>query len=155
LRLSYAIAGAAFLVSILPLARLTFSAEFQSRVGFMSITNADYLRPLGGFSIPLVIKIFLRNMALNLSPKYLFLTGDGNLRHSTQRSGQWSWLEIFALGAGIAVAIRGRLFKNRTEAVTLALLAWAYLAGVIPAAMNERHESSIRITLLWDCVTLS
>jgi 4-amino-4-deoxy-L-arabinose transferase-like glycosyltransferase len=120
---------------LLPLVALTVSGALQGRAWGLLIWNRTYLRQFGGFSLPLVARLFAGNMAANLSPRFLFASGDANLRHSTQATGQWSWLEIAAVAAALILLAGGRLARSRAEARTLWVLAAGYLSGVIPAAL--------------------
>jgi 4-amino-4-deoxy-L-arabinose transferase-like glycosyltransferase len=144
-RASYVFAALAFAISLIPLAELTLSGEVQGRFNVLSITSDSYLKQFGGFSVPLVLKIFAHNMALNLSPSFLFWSGDGNLRHSTQVVGEWSWLEILALLSALVLFVRKKLTVRKSEVVIFSLLVWSYVAGVIPAAMTwESNPHALR-----------
>ncbi len=125
------------ILAIIPLARLTLSGELQGRFHTLSIFNERFLSRFGGFSVPLVTLVFLRNLAVSFSPVYLFWSGDRNLRHSTQAVGQWGALEI--LGVVIAVGMllaRRRLWRNRDEALSLGLIVVAYVFAIVPAALT-------------------
>jgi hypothetical protein len=155
LRTPCVLASAAFLISIVPLVRLMLTTGFESRAADISILNPDYLRPLGGFSLPLLVKTFLANMAMNLSPRYLFLSGDPNLRHGTQHVGEWSWLDMLALAAACALAIRAKLLRGRAEAVTLLLLVWGYISGIAPAALTHEGPHALRSIGAWPFLALA
>jgi hypothetical protein len=71
--------------AIIPLARLTLSGELLGRFHMLSIFNERFLARFGGFSVPLVTLVFVRNVAVSFSPIYLLWSGDRNLRHSTGR----------------------------------------------------------------------
>lgn len=135
----------AFAGSVTPLIGRMLSPEFQARAAVLSIAGEEYLRPLGGFSWTAVLSAFFENMALNLSPGYLFWSGDANLRHATGSWGQWSPLEIAALALAVVLLVVGRRQKSREELVLWGLCLWAYLAGVIPAALTwESNPHALR-----------
>lgn len=142
---AYSIAIVTFLIAMIPLVQMTLSGELQGRFNVLSIANDDYLRQFGGFSLPLVLRLFFENLGLNFAPKYLFISGDANVRHSTQAMGQWSWLEMFALVSMVALLLRRRLTATRRDLVLLLILAWSYLAGVVPAALTwESNPHALR-----------
>ena len=125
---------------LLPLAALTLDGTLQGRFNALSVWNPDYLARQGGGSLPLVLRLVAENLALNLSPGYLFLHGDANLRHSTRAAGQWGWLEIAGLLAALLLLARGKLLQRAGEGWILLGLAGCYLAGLLPAAMT--HEGN-------------
>jgi hypothetical protein len=123
--------------AIIPLARLTLSGELLGRFHMLSIFNERFLARFGGFSVPLVTLVFVRNVAVSFSPIYLLWSGDRNLRHSTQAVGQWGALEILGvvIAGGMLLAHR-RLWRSRDEALSLGLIAVAYLFAIVPAALT-------------------
>ncbi|KKS65180.1 hypothetical protein A3A14_00915 [Candidatus Daviesbacteria bacterium RIFCSPLOWO2_01_FULL_43_38] len=73
----------------------------------------------------------------HLTPKYLFISGDANSRHSTQAAGEFYWADALFLVAGLAL-----LIWSRSKAA-LVLLAWAVLAP-IPAALVAESPHAAR-----------
>lgn len=135
---------AAALVS-LPLLERVLTGEIQGRANTLAIWNADYLRTVGVSSIPSIVKLFGTNMALNFAPTYLWSSGDANLRHSTQAVGQWSWLEVAALGVVAIPAIFAMLFRTREQSFLMGLVVWGYVSAVVPAALAwESNPHALR-----------
>ncbi len=73
----------------------------------------------------------------HLTPKYLFISGDANSRHSTQAVGEFYWIEGLFLILGVIF-----LIQSRTKAA-LILLTWAVFAP-IPAAFVAESPHSAR-----------
>lgn len=139
--------GTALLISM-PLIRLTLSGEIQGRFAMLSVFNSHYLsEAYGEASLVNGILALVRNFELLLSPSYLFLSGDSNLRHSTGEFGIWSWLDTLAVFTTVAV---GLIFFQRRQLskelfFVLFLLVAGYLAGILPAAMTwESNPHALR-----------
>ncbi len=73
----------------------------------------------------------------HLTPKYLFISGDANARHSTQAVGEFYWVDALFLILGLIL-----LVWSRSKAA-LVLLAWALLAP-IPAALVAESPHAAR-----------
>ncbi len=88
--------------------------------------------------------IFTQNYFSHLSPKFLFLTGDNNYRHSTRHFGELSWLDMLGLCAGLFFLIR--LFKKwKAPSPLVIFLLMAAASGIIPAALtNEGLPHALR-----------
>lgn len=144
-RKSLVLSALVFAVSVIPLVGRLLTPEFQARAAVLSITSEDYLRPLGGFSWNTVLRLFAENLALNLSPSYLFWKGDANLRHAAGFWGQWSPLEIAALVLAAVLGVSRRGLGSRETLGLWVLCLWAYLAGVVPAALTwESNPHALR-----------
>jgi hypothetical protein len=128
--------AASLCICLIPLVQQTLSGALHVRVNALTIWNADFLGQFGGFSVPVVARVFLENMALNLSPRFLFWTGDANLRHSTHFSGQWGWLEIVAVFGGILLLLTRITRIKHEEAAPVMLVIAGYLTAVVPAALT-------------------
>lgn len=119
-------------------------------VGIFSPTN------LKDTSLPAAFGEFSYNIRLHLTPDYLFINGDANLRHSTQFTGQFSWLDTLALLLGLvlfglAAARSGRLPINRF----VVLCGGGFVVGTFPAALTlEGVPHSIRGSGCWPFVAL-
>ena len=89
---------------------------------------------IGGISIfsteenPLFF--FIRNFGKHLSPGFLFISGDTNLRHSIPGFGQYLHITAIFLASGIIYA-----FKFRKK--NLILLVSFFLAGLVPSALTN------------------
>ena len=139
----YAWAVGSAVVSTLPLVAYLLSGQGLERFQFLSITNPDVLaRTRLGAGAMSLLWVFLRNTALYFSPRFLFISGDANLRHSTQWTGELSWLESFAIVAGVAFYSWQWLQKRamtapENRALRVALFCFlGYLFSVMPAAMT-------------------
>lgn len=131
----------------LPLLAMTFSGELQARFAMLSVFNPDYLRQFGEPSFGAGLVELAKNFGSHFTPSYLVLSGDANLRHSTQSFGEWSWLDLFAvivaLVALIKFAIGKKLKAIRWDRSTFVVVG--YLAGVLPAAMTwESNPHALR-----------
>ena len=131
----------------LPLIRLTLTGELQARFSALSVFNPEYLKQFGEPSFSLGLRELLKNFSLHFSPSYLLVSGDANVRHSTQSFGEWGWLEIFgflvALGASLRFALAKRLHQFRWGEISFVIVG--YLAGVLPAAMTwESNPHALR-----------
>lgn len=84
-----------------PLIRQTLSGELQYRFQLESIFNEDGLQRVGLSGLSGSVTLFWHNLLSHLSWPYLIEKGDSNLRHSTQWSGQWSWVEILSIPVGL------------------------------------------------------
>ncbi|HUQ16427.1 MAG TPA: glycosyltransferase family 39 protein [Candidatus Saccharimonadales bacterium] len=94
---------------------------------------------------------FVVNYAANLSPTFLFVSGDRNLRHGTGQGELLLWMLPFAL-IGIGWSIR----HLRRSAVAVVALAWL-LAAPLPAALTNDgvpHAARSMLELLaWPVLT--
>jgi 4-amino-4-deoxy-L-arabinose transferase-like glycosyltransferase len=131
----------------LPLLALTASGEIQGRFLALSVFNPDILISRGYASEWGGLTIFAKNLLLHFSPRYLLWSGDTNLRHSTQSSGEWSPLDTIAVGL-VLFALMRYLFFRRKPAVlnwTLAFVVLGYIAGLVPAALTwEGNPHALR-----------
>ena len=135
-------AGSA-VVSTVPLVAYLLSGQGMERFQYLSIANHEVLARtrLGPGAVSLAL-VFLRNIALHFSPRFLFISGDANLRHSTQWTGELSWLESLAIVAGVAFyswqwLLRREFAAPEKRALRVGLFCFlGYLFAVMPAAMT-------------------
>ncbi len=152
-------------MTALPLIWLTLTGEFQERVQELTIFSKGYLEGPGGNSVGRVAITFVHNMWLHFTPRYLFVSGDANPRHSTQFVGELSWLDTFVLATGaifvIASGLRSRKSHGRDveesmsfrQALAFALVG--YVAGVVPAALTwESLPHALRSIGSWPFLSL-
>jgi hypothetical protein len=130
----------------LPLLRLTFSGELQKRFAILSIFNSEHLQDVFGDSSRLhAIQLFFENLFSLLSPGYLFVHGDINLRHSTRMLGIWSWLDTFAFFLAIAWSLSRLSKKTSLPVAQIAFVVVGYLAGLLPSALTwEGNPHALR-----------
>lgn len=81
---------------------------------------------------------FVKHYFDNLNPRFLFITGDGNPRFSTQDVGQLYLLELPFLIAGAFLLIR------KKEGHFWIIPVW-FLLGIIPAATARETPHALRI----------
>lgn len=79
----------------------------------------------------------LRNYGDHLSPGYLFLTGDPNLRHGTQQFGLFVWPAV------LLWLIGGAYLLHRQPGILVLLSLW-WLAALLPAAVPENTPHALR-----------
>jgi hypothetical protein len=112
---------------------------------------SDQYRELAGghwYNYPVV---FLQNYFKHFSPRFLFVSGDSNWRHSTQNFGELGWLDILALVFGIALAVRKlRGNSKKMAAEGMGTLVWCAAAGFVPAALTwESLPHALRSLSVW------
>jgi hypothetical protein len=141
------------LVVCAPLILGALRGTLLSRYAVIGIFAPAHLQ---GTSFPAALGEFLYNVRLHLAPDYLFVSGDANLRHSTQFTGEFSWLDTFALLLGVALlglaTVRsGRLPVNRF----IVLCAAGFVVGIFPSALTwEGVPHAIRGSECWVFVAL-
>ena len=95
-----------------PLIQRMLSGELQGRFQMLSVFNDIYVTQFGQPTFGLKTRLFLSSLAQHFSPRFLFLSGDANLRHSTNWGGVWSWLDIFVLASMPLIFIFQRCLKR-------------------------------------------
>ena len=149
-------------VTSIPLCLAT--GELQGRFGYLVIFSESFIRRIGSDgSLLSILMMFLKNFALHLNPVFLFLTGDNNLRHSTQFSGELSWLDSFALILGIGYLIqiicedeRVEIRKSKSEITFIIFLIANIIIGIIPSALTDNGGSphAFRSAGAWPFISL-
>lgn len=135
----------AALVVAAPLLVKTATGEIQGRFDALSVFNHAWQQTTYGATGPLIgVQALFENIALLLSPKFLFVSGDANLRHSTGSFGVWSYLDFVAILGIIALAI-ARRERAREWWFEISFCIVGYLAGILPAAMTwESNPHALR-----------
>jgi len=96
--------------------------------------------------------IVLGNYLEHVSVRFLFISGDSNPRHSTQRFGQLGWLEILAVSCAIALVLwqRGRFYQRSRPLRGAGIYAWCAATGFVPAALTwESLPHALRSVSVW------
>jgi 4-amino-4-deoxy-L-arabinose transferase-like glycosyltransferase len=75
------------------------------------------------------IKLFIKNFLAHLSPNFLFINGDGNLRHSIPGFGQI----LIVLAPFILISLVVFMIKKRREGI---FLIGGFIIGIIPASLT-------------------
>ena len=84
--------------------------------------------------------IFLKNFTSHFNPNYLFIHGDGNLRHSTGQMGIFYPIDSIFLLLGLAFIVRKPTKK------TIFLILW-WLLALVPASLTKAIPHSLRTLL--------
>jgi hypothetical protein len=89
-----------------------------------------------------VAGLFLDQLASHFRPGYLVLSGDANLRHGSGAAGIWGAFDV----AGLLLLLVGLITSAAAPRLRLAaLLAVAYLSGIVPAALTwEGNPHALR-----------
>jgi len=156
-------------VSSLPLIQFVLTDRGLERVRSLTIFSPVFLNQLRDPSVLGVVGAFLHNLWLHFTPSFLLVSGDENVRHSTQFVGQLSWLDSLALTSGIiflallAVARKHPVggddsgsarSQNACRCVVIFSLA-GYVAGVVPAALTwEALPHALRSIGSWPFVSV-
>jgi hypothetical protein len=131
-----------------PLLKKTLTGEIQSRFEMLSVFNKTYLtRVYGSATAWHGFHELLKNFGLLLSPTYLLLTGDANLRHSTGSLGVWSWLDGLGIFAALVTLflILFQRTKLKIAKFEVSFVVAGYLAGILPAALTwESNPHALR-----------
>jgi hypothetical protein len=141
----------------LPLILKTLSGEIQGRFQMLSLLSDSHVRNFGEPTLGLKLELLLESFQVHFNPAFLLFKGDGNLRHSTQRVGEWSALDVAGVLILAAVLIARWQSKSgafsRNRVFTLCL--WGYLCGVLPAVMTwEGTPHALRAIGAWPFLSL-
>jgi len=129
------------------------NGDMQRRMNAVGIFSAKYMDHHHIESIFGIIPVFLKNLLLHMSPVFLFWSGDANLRHSTQFTGELGWVDILAVGMGIIFLIKSRVKKPWDRRLIFCLLG--FLIGLVPAALTwERIPHALRSVGAWPFISL-
>lgn len=82
------------------------------------------------------VELIARQYLMYFSPKFLFISGDANLRHSTQVVGQVYWLELLLVPFGIFF-----LIKKEPKLIIL-ILGWLMIAPIPGSFTREAPHAS-------------
>lgn len=144
---------------VIPLIRQMLSPAFLERGDSLAIFAQKYLAEHQGqaSSSRFIVQTFLDNIVQHLRPSFLFISGDPNIRHSTQSFGELGLLEIFALFLGvwcIASGARGASAATPRRGTHDRRSAWiavaGMLTGIIPAALTwEGLPHALRAIGAW------
>lgn len=97
------------------------------------------------------VELIARQYLMYFSPKFLFISGDANLRHSTQVVGQVYWLELLLVFFGILFLIK------KDPGFLILMLGW-FLLAPIPGSFTKEapHASRAMFTLgAWQILAAS
>jgi 4-amino-4-deoxy-L-arabinose transferase-like glycosyltransferase len=153
-----ALCTACLCVTVLPLAKAILFEGAQGRFGLVGIFSSSHENPVAGAGALAIAWQVFENVALHLDPRFLFISGDASLRHSTGLFGMLSGLDLLALLAAAALVVsqrkswNGRLDpveQQRLRAV-IGFAALGILSGILPAALTwEGVPHSLRAIGAW------
>jgi hypothetical protein len=143
------LAGATWLLVLWPLILGTMRGELQGRFNQLSIMSPAYLHQFGGFSWRLVMRIFLTHLGAHVTPTFLLVSGDANLRHSIQTFGEMSWLDLLAVSTLAIVLLARRRRLGWGHAAIFGFLLWGFLCGIAPAALTQESPHALRAIGAW------
>ena len=129
--------------------------EFTARSELMSLWGnypSNQFKALNTWELVLV---GFKQFFSHLSFQFLFFSGDQNIRHSIQYFGELSWLDLFAITAGIILLINS-LFRNSFNTFSdqdkklLTISVLGIVANIVPAALaNQGAPHALRSIGCW------
>ena len=141
---------------------LQFQDEnFANRSNMLALWSPAFYNPYRHLDLSELIPIFFRNFGAHFSFRFLFISGENNLRHSIQSFGMLSWLDFLAL-IGILGLIGARVLRRipsifedtQYQILTIALIG--VVVGIIPAALtNEGSPHALRAISVWPFYALT
>jgi hypothetical protein len=125
-------------LALLPTLGALLDGDALSRASSVSIFDQEWRRANGIDSGVDLAGAFLGNLARHLDPWFLFVNGDGNLRHSTQLSGVLSRSDVLVL---LLAPVAGWLLARRRVDLRvprsyLAIIGAGIVAGLVTAALT-------------------
>jgi len=147
-----AVFGATGLLLCLPLVIGTVQGSLLSRYAVVGVFSPAHLRDTGFVA---ALGEFLANIRLSLAPDFLFVSGDADLRQSTQFTGQFSWLDTFALLLGVGLLARAVVRSGQLPLNRFAVVCGAgFVIGIIPAALTVGGTHPTRGSECWPFLAL-
>ena len=143
------------LVFAIPLLMQMQIPEFSARSELLALWGNYPSNQYNSLSAWELIIIGFKQFFSHLNIQFLFLSGDQNIRHSIQYFGELSWLDLFAIIAGI-IFIFNALIRNKynffssqeKKILLIALLGIA--ANILPAALaNQGAPHALRSIGCW------
>lgn len=121
----------------LPVLSLLGGNQLLSRTSAVSILNAEWLEETGTSGTFGVAAAFVRHLALHLSPSFLFINGDNQLRHNSGITGQLGWLELLlTLLIPVAIWMAWRSASRTVPASYLRMVGVGVFLGLATAALT-------------------
>ncbi len=154
--------SAALFVATLPLAHHLMTTDVLRRYGGISVFSHDNLAAQGKTpDLAGTASLVTENYFSHFSWKYLWLTGDPDYKHSTQKFGILSWFDLAGLLLGLLMMI-ARVFsrpppspEDLRRRTILQLCLCAYLVGLVPAAFTLGCPHAIRTMGAWPFLMLA
>jgi hypothetical protein len=122
---------------------------FTARARMLILWSDHPMNPFQGSDLFGVVLALIKNLGLHLSPSFLLLSGDQNLRHSTGASGMMSPIEWFLLMIGASLVL-GRVRSLGKSWNDTGFLTLGALLGILPAALTwESVPHALRAIVAW------
>ena len=143
------------LVFAIPLLIQMQVPEFSARSELLALWGNYPSNQFNSLSALELITVGFKQFFSHLSPQFLFLSGDQNIRHSIQYFGELSWLDLFAIIAGsfyISIAlIKNKFIDFSSQEKKLLLIAiLGIAANILPAALaNQGAPHALRSIGCW------
>lgn len=106
------------------------------------LSNDNLMNSTVYLTKPAKIRQFLVNYSAYFDPKFLFLSGDPNLRHHSGFGGELLLIQGIFLTAGLVALLN----YQRTE--TWLVLSWLFLSPAVAALVNETPHASRAIYMM-------
>jgi len=124
-------------IGSIPVLTLLGSGQLLDRTSTVSILNSTWLQESGTAGVLGIVTAFVRHLGLHLSPRFLFVTGDAELRHNSGITGQLGWLELgLTLLVPVAVWLAWRSSTRPVPPLYLAVVGSGIFAGLATASLT-------------------
>jgi 4-amino-4-deoxy-L-arabinose transferase-like glycosyltransferase len=155
--------GAAFSVFCVPLLHGLWSGYLLDRMNATSILSTDWLRQWAGPALRPTFDdsalyrgwtaalAFAHNLFAHLDPRFLWFSGDKELRHSSQLVGELGPLEALALAAFCVRKLGRRVPEAAVSATDSGIESMqlscvvAIVLGVVPSALTREAPHALRV----------
>ena len=144
----YLVQTLSLLVVFSPVLELTMTGEIQERFNDLSIYGHDARNPFADQNVLMKSCHFILNIGAHFDPRFLFINGDSNVRHSPSFSGMLSYVIGLVLLLFIArLCLRG---IQRFDKTPFLLISAGLISFTVPAAlMWEGVPHSLRSIGAW------
>jgi hypothetical protein len=124
-------------IAAVPVLSLLGGNQLLERTSNVSILNSGWLEESGTTGVVGIALAFVRHLGLHLSPSFLFINGDGQLRHNSGITGQMGWLELLlTLLIPVAIWLAWRSTRRPVPANYLLMVGVGVFTGLATAALS-------------------
>jgi hypothetical protein len=133
-----------FAIACIPLFIKVASPEFMLRANTHGIWSHNFENPYSSWGLLGLPILFFLQVIKHLTPSFLFLHGDMNLRHSIGVFGMLSYLDAYALILVIILLLnkclnkKNCIFQNNEQVSLLKLALIGIVVGIIPSALTNQ-----------------
>ena len=131
-------------------------ASFMARANNLLLWSASNENPYKDFNTIDLVLLFSKQIAEHFSLKFLFLSGDANLRHSIQQFGMLSWVSGLIFVSGVVYLVINRIvgadnfFSGSHTKKIIQVAIIGIVSGIIPSALtNEGNPHALRAISSW------